>query len=230
MKFCIRCNSITGWKPSYRSIIGLRVKGDFAMLEDVVTKARLEEETIFDVVFTKEDGENVDMSGVKFENVVFHKCRLINCLFVKTTFYNSVFEDCDLSGCNFTAGYWKSSKIVGSKGSGSNFKLCTFKNFELVEAKFQYGNFINSLWEAAKIIKCELSESCFAETKFRSISFSATNLTKVDFFKTSLKGIDLSTCVIVGLITSDTYYELKGLKVNAMQAVDLSLLLGIKVV
>ena len=92
------------------------------------------------------------------------------------------------------------------------------------------GNFINSLWEAAKITKCELPEACLAEAKFRSVLFSNTNLKRVDFFKTVLNGINLSSCDIEGLMVSDTYYELKGLKVNAMQAVDLSLLLGIKVV
>lgn len=200
------------------------------MLEEAIAKARVEDDRIFDIVFVKEDLENLDMSEMKFENVVFRKCRFINCLFEKAIFYNSIFEDCDLSGCKFTAGYWKASKIVGSKGSGSNFKLCTFKNFELVETKFQYGNFSNSLWEAAQITKCELPESCFAEIKFRSILFSTTNLKRVDFFKTSLKGINLSTCDIEGIMVSDTYYELKGLKVKPMQAVALSLLLGIKVV
>ncbi len=200
------------------------------MLEEVIIKARGGDDRIFDVIFEKEDRENLDMSQIKFENVIFHKCRFVNCLFEKAAFYNSVFEACDLSGCNFTAVYWKASKIVGSKGSNSNFKLCTFKNFELIESKFHYGNFINSLWEAAKITKCELPESCLAETKFRSVLFSNSNLKRVDFFKTVLKGINLSNCNIEGLMVSDTYYELKGLKVNAMQAVDLSLLLGIKVV
>ena len=91
-------------------------------------KARGEDDRVFNGIFEKEDRENLDMSQIKFENVIFRKCRLINCLFEKAAFYNSVFEECDLSGCNFTAGYWKASKIVGSKGSNSNFKSCNYKN------------------------------------------------------------------------------------------------------
>ena len=52
----------------------------------------------------------------------------------------------------------------------------------------------------------------------------------MDFFKTPLKGIDLSACEIGGIMVSDTYKELQGVKISPLQAVDIVHLLGVKII
>ena len=41
------------------------------MLEEVIMKARGEDDRVFNGIFEKEDRENLDMSQIKFENVIF---------------------------------------------------------------------------------------------------------------------------------------------------------------
>lgn len=56
------------------------------------------------------------------------------------------------------------------------------------------------------------------------------NLSRVDFFKTQLEGIDLSDSNIEGIMVSDTFRELRGLKIGPMQAMDLVRFLGVKII
>ncbi|WP_257790929.1 hypothetical protein [Candidatus Formimonas warabiya] len=43
-------------------------------------------------------------------------------------------------------------------------------------------------------------------------------------------GIDLSDCTIDGIMVSDTHIELRGAKVNTVQAVEIAQILGVRVV
>ena len=69
-----------------------------------------------------------------------------------------------------------------------------------------------------------------SEVKFKKITLNKVDLTKVDFFKTLLKGIDLSDCTIVGIMVSDTFTELRGAKVDMMQAIAIAQLFGVQVI
>ena len=73
-------------------------------------------------------------------------------------------------------------------------------------------------------------ESLFSEAKLKRLKLNKVNFSSADFFKTPLKGIDLSDCMIDGILVSDTYHELKGVMVNALQAAELIKILGVKVV
>ena len=55
-----------------------------------------------------------------------------------------------------------------------------------------------------------------------------TSFQGVDFFRTSLKGVDLSDCQIQGITVSESLQELRGMRINPGQAVDLIPLLGVQ--
>ncbi len=74
-----------------------------------------------------------------------------------------------------------------------------------------------------------MNSAFFPETKLKKTSFHNVNLSGADFFKTPLKGQDLSSCIIEGIQVSDSFSELKGLKINLTQAADVAVLLGIKI-
>ena len=61
--------------------------------------------------------------------------------------------------------------------------------------------------------------------KIKECKFILTN-----FFNTKLAGIDFSTSNIEGIILSNNFKELKGIKANEIQAIELAKLLGIKIV
>ena len=72
-----------------------------------------------------------------------------------------------------------------------------------------------------------LCEGFFSESKFKKFIIRNTNLKGVDFFKTPLKGIDLSECMIENISVSDSFWELKGVKISPIQAIDLVQTLGV---
>ena len=55
-----------------------------------------------------------------------------------------------------------------------------------------------------------------------------SNFQGADFFRTPLKGLDLSDCQIQGITVSESLPELRGLKINPGQAVDLVPLMGVQ--
>ncbi len=48
-----------------------------------------------------------------------------------------------------------------------------------------------------------------------------TGFQEVDFFRTPLKGVDFSDCALEGITVSESLGELRGMKINPAQAVDL---------
>ena len=69
-----------------------------------------------------------------------------------------------------------------------------------------------------------------SEAKLKKLTLSEVEFTNVDFFRTSLSGIDLSDCVISGLMVSDSFSELKGATINAELAAEVARMMGIIVV
>ena len=91
-------------------------------------------------------------------------------------------------------------------------------------------NYVSTLWENTVASDCNMEQSFLSEVTFKKPIFHNINFTGADFFKTKLKGIDLSDCMISGLMVSDTYAELAGVKVNIYQAAELAKLLKVQIV
>ena len=173
-----------------------------------------------------------DMSGVRLEfmDVKFEKCRFENCDFSGSSFYDTRFAQCDFSNCKFRDCYFKNTQFQDCKGNGSDFCRGTFVMSTIEKGSYHYVNCGDSSWDSCRFLECDFREAFFSEVKFKRTTFGNVDFTKVDFFKTTLKGIDLSDCIIDGISVSDTLNELKGVKINAMQAIEVVRLLGIKLV
>ena len=66
------------------------------------------------------------------------------------------------------------------------------------------------------------------EADVAGLSPHRTGFQEVDFFRTPLKGVDFSDCALEGITVSESLGELRGMKINPAQAVDLIPLLGIQ--
>lgn len=75
---------------------------------------------------------------------------------------------------------------------------------------------------------CESRNGSLQENKVKNINFKEADLRGTQFFKTSLSGIDLSNSNVDQIAVS--LEDIKGAKINQMQAIDLIYLLGVKVV
>lgn len=77
---------------------------------------------------------------------------------------------------------------------------------------------------------CNCAEGSFSHSRLKGFQAENTVFRRTDFFQTLLNGVDLSGCEIEGITVSDTYSELRGVRVTAEQAAGLALLLGVKIV
>ena len=102
-------------------------------------------------------------------------------------------------------------------------------NITIENGSYFCTNFTETLWDDASIQNANMSNAFMPESKFKRFSVVNTNLEKVDFFKTFLKGIDVSTCNIAGITVSENFNEIKGIKIDALQAADIAQLVGVKI-
>lgn len=186
------------------------------------------EEVLFDKEYRDEVIEKLDFNRLELESVRFINCRLIGCDLSGCVFKQVSFEKCDLSNLIWKNGYFRDITFTDCKGDGSDFGQSSFINAVIEGGTYHYGNFSATLWDNSEILNTEFGDSFFSEAKFKKIRFDNVNLIRSDFFKTVLKGIDLSTCIIDGIMVSDTFREIKGVRLNAEQAVVIAQMLGVK--
>lgn len=185
------------------------------------------DEVLFDKEYRDEVIDGLDFSRLELESVRFTNCRLIGCGLSGCVFKQVSFEKCDLSNLLWKGGYFRDVTFADCKGDGSDFSQSSMINTVIEGGTYHYGIFSSTLWENSEIRNTEFRDSFFSEAKFKKIRFDLVDLTRSDFFKTVLKGIDLSTCVIDGIMVSDTFREIKGVRLNAEQAVVIAQMLGV---
>lgn len=83
----------------------------------------------------------------------------------------------------------------------------------------------DSLIENVTLDYAEVERAEFNGCYFKNVVFKECSLEKADFMNTNLKGMDFTDSDISGILLSGK--ELRGAYVSTMQAVELSLLLGI---
>ena len=222
---------LTSSKPFILSFFGTSISGDGSMLESRIITAQSDDNFIERMRFENEIISDIDSARMKFESIQFIQCQFNKCDFSKASFYDSVFDNCNFANCIFTGSYWKGSKILTCKGDGSNFSKSHMKETSLVDSSFRYANFSSSVLENCALHGCNFMEALLSEIRLKKPTLKEVNFTGADFFKTSLKDIDLSDCIIDGMIVSDICNELRGAIVNAWQATELAArFLGIKIV
>ena len=78
-----------------------------------------------------------------------------------------------------------------------------------------------------KFVDCKLDDSSFNNLKWSNLEFDKCSMKSTEFFHTKLKNIDFSSCDIKDLrVLVDS---LKGAIISYDQALELVLLLGIKI-
>lgn len=185
--------------------------------EDIICGADYSGEEVFSGVFK-----------VDFERTIFTSCRFSGCDFSGSSFINTNFTSCDFSNCRFSNCYFKNCVMYDCKGEGCDFSQSSFLSCALEKGSYCFGNFSGTLWKNSSILRAKLDKAFLSDCKLDKLIFEQVSLIRAEFFHTPLKGVDLSDCVIEGIIVSETFSELRGLKIDASQALDLALLLGVR--
>lgn len=200
------------------------------MLEERILQALELEERIEGAVFAGETLDQLYAEKVEFERVRFENCRFIKCDFTGAMFLEVVFENCDLSNCNMRQSYWKRAKLLSSKAQGTDFREVSFHQVEMRDSKLDYANMGRGLFDGVILIGNSFVSASIAEARWKKVKLQECRLISVDFFKTPLKGVDLSGCELGALSLSEDLRELKGAKIDALQAAEIARMLGILVV
>ncbi len=92
-----------------------------------------------------------------------------------------------------------------------------------------YANFARTAWTGCALQSSSLREAVCSEVRFKNVTLAEVNFSGAEFFKTPLAGLDVSNCDINGILVSESFRELRGLRVSALQAMELARLLGVRI-
>lgn len=195
--------------------------------ERIAAALREDDRYISSCTFVDERLEYTDLTGIEFRDIHFEACVFVECVLNRTSFYNCVFTRCDFSHCTLEESYFCDTRINNCKGDGAVFLNSRFKKCLMKESSFRYGNFSQTRWESCSLEHCVLRDAFCSEVKFKKMKLDEVQFSGTDFFRTPLKGLDFSRCQIEGIQVSDTFSELKGMKISSVQALDLVQVLGV---
>ena len=209
-----RVNERLGSHMGMDELIDLFAEGDELVsntaFEDLDLAYDVANGATFDgVVFRSCEFDGVDWSGSTFRDVVFRGCRFIRCNMEGCWLNRCDFVDCSAPGLN----------LLRARLSSVSFTLCDLSYANLSEGS------IGPM--AARDTR--LTEAALQGAKLGQLRLDGCDLTRIDVFKTPLSGVDVSCCIVRGSCRlGRTTMTLRGLTVNAEQALALSGLLGIQ--
>lgn len=168
---------------------------------------------VFDATCNKAIFNNVSIINSRLEKTSFTDVEFSNCNFSNTTFDNCSFIRCEFNNCKLT---------------GCNFIENVLFDIGFIDSNMGYANISMSNLRGLFFNNTSIRIGSLQENKVKNINFKEADLTGTQFFKTSLNGIDLSNSNIDQIAVS--LEDIRGAKINQMQAIDLMYLLGVKVV
>lgn len=145
--------------------------------------------------------------------------------FTDVTFRNCDLSNADLSGCSFQRVEFVECKLVGANLSEGTWQHVVFER-----CKMEFANFTLGKFRGVRFAGGTMRSVGFDECRFERVEFSLCDLTMAEFSRTRLKGLSFVDSDIRGIRVGDTgSFELKGLKVSALQASELARLLGLEI-
>ncbi len=214
----------------YNIVTSLSLKlQELKMLEEIITAAAENEEPVNDISAVDEHIIYISASGTDFNRLRLDSCRFENCDFMGASFINCTLTRCTFIDCTFSGSYFRECTLSECSANGCSFTKSLFRKTEIRGGFYRYANFSDSVFEGSEITDAALAESAFIQVKLKKTALRSVDLSKCDVLGTPLKGIDLSECDISGLLLSENLRELRGARINTLQAAELVRLLDIEV-
>ena len=154
--------------------------------------------------------------------------RLDGCDLTRIDVFKTSLSGVDVSRCVFAAPIVSGGDFVDCSAPGLNLLKARLSSVSFTSCDLSYANLSEGRIGPMTARDTRLSEAALQGAKLGQVRLDGCDLTRIDVFKTSLSGMDVSRCVFAAPIVSGDYHELRGLTVNAEQALALSGLLGIQ--
>ncbi len=152
---------------------------------------------------------------VKFSQIDFDHCALIDCVFDHCDFSNA-----DLSNSCFRRVEFRQCNLVGIDASRS-----VMEDVLMTRCNARYSNFSGTQMKNCEWKDTRADEAYLNDCRLMNLSIENCVFSGAEFLHTPLKQIDFSTSMIDGIALSGP--ELKGIIVSSIQAVSLAKMLGI---
>ncbi len=111
---------------------------------------------------------------------------------------------------------------------GVSLQECRIRKTSFSTCNLQYASFWKSEIKDTSFLECNMSESDLSYLKTTTLSIRSCDLTRAVLIQTMLASADLCQSTLDGIMLSQGFPELKGLKVSLGQLIQLSDLLGVK--
>ena len=198
-------------------------------LTDAKRKAKRNDSDISGCRFANEVFESEDLSCLSFINCLFENCVISDCDLERSSFVDVTFTSCDLSNSTMDSAYFSRCEFVSSKLVGAQFNDCSIQSVQIDFSNCGYAIFDKCRVSDVLIKNTDMSSAELVACNLKAFKTSGSKYLGTSFFRTPLGGIDFSNCIVSGLRVSDTFRELRNAVFSANQAVELSLLLGIRI-
>ena len=185
------------------------------------------EERIERIHFTKLSLLSENLKKREFSECVFSSCDLSGAALDGCDFSDCVFERCNLSGASFTKSSFRRVRFSECKGVGAYFSESVLRDFFAEKSAFSYSNFNAVRTNALFWDECDLSNADIALCALKNAQVHKCSFVRANFFNTPLKGLDLKDSDLSGAGFSASLTELKGAKINLLQAAAILRSLGI---
>ena len=140
------------------------------------------------------------------------------------------FRNCDLSNADLTGCSFQRVEFLDCKLMGTNLSEATMQHVAFERCKAEFANFALGRLRFVAHGQGVMRGAVFDECRLEKVAFSRCDLTQGEFRGTRLRGLSFADSDIRGMRVGEVdSFELKGLKINALQAVDLVRLLGVEV-
>lgn len=111
-----------------------------------------------------------------------------------------------------------------------NFAETALNHLLFERCKGEFANFAFSRLRTVRFAGCPMHGAAFGDCRFERVEFAQCDLTQAEFFGTRLRGLSFADSDIRGIRVREIgSFELKGLKISPLQAVELARLLGVEI-
>lgn len=196
-------------------------------LDICIMEAMEDDIAIENSFFSKQQLRFNDLHHLEFRTCRFEKSNLNHVQIPNGYLLDVEIIDCDLSNAVFNMTLFRRVHFKSCKLTGADFSEALLDQVTFEDCQMDYVNFSDTKIKGLNFVNCQLQEGSFNSCDLKKASFEKCNLSRCEFISTSLKDLDLRTNDISSLLLS--LENLRGAIVSSEQALQLSLLLGIKI-
>ncbi len=180
---------------------------------------------IDDLLFENEECQQ-DLSMLEFHRCMFRHIsfteEMSSCLFA-----DCVFDHCDFSNVSLSQTVARRTQFLHCRMTGTEWINSTCEDMVVRGSHGMYANFSSSKMKRCLFTQSNFEEGAFSMCKWSDVQFEECNMRKVELVDSPLKNMDFSSCQLDGFVVR--LEDLKGVILNADQALACTALLGIRV-